>query len=111
MTLGGFYPISFGVVVTFMGPGSMFFHDSMTAWGGFFDFLSIILFASFVAWYNISRMELWFGRIGTFLAFFLAGYVWEWLRFRGSSRNKFEAPAYELGDRVYQDFMRKLQRQ
>lgn len=41
---------------------------------------------------------------------FLAAYVWEWLRFRGSPRNKFEGPGYELGDRVYQDFMRKLQR-
>lgn len=33
---------------------------------------------------------------------FLVAYGWEWLRHRGGSRNKFEGPAYALGDRVYQ---------
>ncbi len=41
---------------------------------------------------------------------FLFAYAWEWVRHRGGSRNKFEGPAYELGDRVYQAFMRELQR-
>ncbi len=36
---------------------------------------------------------------------FLVAYVRQWLRYRGSSRNRFEGPAYELGDRVYQAFM------
>ena len=35
---------------------------------------------------------------------FLLAYSWEWLRCRGSSRNKFEGPGYELGGRVYRAF-------
>ncbi len=37
---------------------------------------------------------------------FLLAYVWEWLRHRGGSSNKFEGPGYALGDRVYQAFMK-----
>ena len=40
---------------------------------------------------------------------FLFAYGRQWIRHRGSSSNKFEGPAYELGDRVYQDFMRLLE--
>jgi hypothetical protein len=71
MTLGGFYPVLFGVIVVFMGPGSMFFHGSMTDWGGFLDFFSIMLFAGFAGLYNISRMWLWASSIPVFLAIFL----------------------------------------
>ncbi len=39
---------------------------------------------------------------------YLLAYASEWLRHRGESGNKFEGPAYELGDRVYQDFMKRL---
>ena len=40
---------------------------------------------------------------------FLVSYVLEWLWHRGGSRNRFERPAYELGDRVYQAFMKGLE--
>ena len=39
---------------------------------------------------------------------FSFAYGRQWVRHRGGSSNKFEGPAYELGDRVYQDFMRRL---
>ena len=39
---------------------------------------------------------------------FLVAYVSEWLLHRGESSNRLEGPAYELGDRVYQDFMKGL---
>ena len=39
---------------------------------------------------------------------YLVAYASEWLRHRGELGNKFEGPAYELGDRVYQDFMKRL---
>ena len=38
---------------------------------------------------------------------FLLAYAREWLRHRGGSGNKFEGPAYTLGDRVYQAMMRE----
>ena len=41
---------------------------------------------------------------------FLVAYASEWLRHRGESHNKFEGPAYELGDQVYQAFMKRLAR-
>ncbi len=40
---------------------------------------------------------------------FLLAYVWEWLRHRGEAGNRFEGPAYALGDRVYQHFMERSQ--
>ena len=36
---------------------------------------------------------------------FLVAYSWEWLRHGGGSGNRFEGPAYTLGDRVYQALM------
>jgi len=39
---------------------------------------------------------------------FLFAYGIQWVRHRGGSKNKFEGPAYGLGDRVYQDYMRRL---
>ncbi len=39
---------------------------------------------------------------------FLVAYALEWLRHRGGSRNKFEGPAYALGDQVYQAYMENL---
>ena len=37
---------------------------------------------------------------------FLLAYSLEWLRHAGGSGNKFEAPAYALGDQVYQAYMK-----
>ena len=41
---------------------------------------------------------------------FLISYGWEWLHHGGGSRNKFEGPAYTLGDQVFQAFMKGLQK-
>ena len=38
---------------------------------------------------------------------FLLEYAAQWLRYRGGTGNKFEGPAYALGDRVYQAFKRE----
>ncbi len=57
MANGGWFAAVFGTVVSFMGPGSMFFHASMTEWGSVLDNMSMILFTAFVFWYDISRIS------------------------------------------------------
>jgi hypothetical protein len=42
-------------VIFFMGPGSMFFHGSMTVWGGMLDVISMYLFVLFAICYLIFR--------------------------------------------------------
>ncbi len=46
-----FYPGLFGTIIAFMGPGSMFFHASVTWWGGVLDQMSIWLFTDFLTTY------------------------------------------------------------
>ena len=55
MTRGGMYPALYAAIVVFMGPGSMYFHASLTRWGGILDVLSMYLFISFVVTYAIAR--------------------------------------------------------
>jgi len=59
MTTGSFYSIFFGALVIFLGPGSMFFHGSLTRWGGFIDSFSMVLFMTFLILYNIFRIFRW----------------------------------------------------
>jgi hypothetical protein len=55
-------PLGYVVVQIFMGPGSMFFHASLKAWAGWFDNLSIILWAGFGLSYTMTRLlGAWFG--------------------------------------------------
>jgi hypothetical protein len=56
MTTGGFYAIAYGAVVLFLGPGSMAFHGSLTRFGGWLDTLSMILFITFVLFYDAERI-------------------------------------------------------
>ena len=42
--------------VLFLGLGSMFFHASLTAWGGVVDGASMYVFAAFLVFYSIRRM-------------------------------------------------------
>lgn len=41
--------------IFYMGPGSMFFHGSMTQWGGWLDVISMYVFVNFVICYLIYR--------------------------------------------------------
>ncbi len=50
------YPLVLCLILTFMGPGSMFYHASMTAWGGNIDGLSMYLLSSFVMCYGVARL-------------------------------------------------------
>jgi hypothetical protein len=55
-------PLVFGLLLIFMGPGSMFFHGSMKMWGGWFDNLSIFLWAAMGLSYSVTRLLMvWFG--------------------------------------------------
>ncbi len=47
------YPLIFSLAVGFMGPGSMFFHASLTRWGGWVDMFSMFLFANFLLTYGL----------------------------------------------------------
>ena len=51
------YPTLYGGIVLFMGPGSMLYHGSMTAWADFLDQLSTFMFVAFFGSY--SALQLW----------------------------------------------------
>jgi hypothetical protein len=51
-----YYSVFFGVLVIFLGPGSMYFHASLKKWGGWLDTLSMNLFMSFILVYTFVRL-------------------------------------------------------
>ena len=54
-------PLVFGLLIIFMGPGSMYFHGSMKIWGGWFDNLSIFMWAALGLSYSVTRvLMVWF---------------------------------------------------
>ena len=55
--------------VLFLGLGSMWFHGSLTEWGGVMDGLSMYVYAAFLAFYSIRRFwnNAWFFWIGYLL--------------------------------------------
>jgi hypothetical protein len=59
MAAGRFYAITFGALVIFLGPGSMFFHGGLTHLGGWLDNFSMILFISFILLYDAFRIWKW----------------------------------------------------
>ncbi|MDX2163733.1 MAG: ceramidase domain-containing protein [bacterium] len=59
MAEGTFYSIFYGALVIFLGPGSMFFHGSLTRWGGFVDNFSMVLYIGFLIQYNLWRIFKW----------------------------------------------------
>jgi len=85
------YSVGLGMVIIFLGPGSMFFHASMKAWGGWIDNISMNLFISWVALYDVFRLvhgsELLFsvawllvnGVIGAFLIAYLRKGYGKWV--------------------------------
>ncbi len=50
------YPLLYIAVVIFLGLGSMWFHASLTQWGGIFDNLSMYTFTGFMIFYTLVRM-------------------------------------------------------
>ena len=66
MREGHFYALMYGGLVVFLGPGAMFFHASMTKFGGWLDNLSMILYVTFLLLYTLFRMFRWDGRISNF---------------------------------------------
>ena len=67
MRSGGFYAIAYGALLVFLGPGAMFFHGSLTHFGGWLDNLSMILYVSFIVLYDLARVFHWDERIGVFV--------------------------------------------
>jgi len=56
MTSNAFYPVAYGFLAIFLGPGSMAFHGSMTWLGGLFDTLSMYTWLSYIPAYNVLRL-------------------------------------------------------
>jgi len=56
MTSDVSYASCYGYLAVFLGPGSMLFHGTLSALGGFMDTLSMYLWLSFIVVYNIIRM-------------------------------------------------------
>jgi hypothetical protein len=72
MATGRFHALLYGGLVVFLGPGSMFFHGSLTHYGGWLDNFSMILYVTFLLLYDAARIWRWDDRIGTFAAAFVA---------------------------------------
>jgi hypothetical protein len=72
MATGRFHALLYGGLVVFLGPGSMFFHGSLTHYGGWLDNFSMILYVTFILCYDAARIWRWDDRIGTFAGIFVA---------------------------------------
>ncbi len=53
---GSWMPDVYIFAVLFLGLGSMWFHASITQWGGVFDGLSMYIYASFLVFYSVRRL-------------------------------------------------------
>jgi len=49
-------PDTFIFAILFLGLGSMWFHASLTTWGGYLDGMSMYVFTAFLVFYSIRRM-------------------------------------------------------
>jgi predicted membrane channel-forming protein YqfA (hemolysin III family) len=59
---GSFVPLLYGLTVIFLGPGSMFFHASGKMWAGWFDTMSMVIWAAFGLSYTASQLLThWYG--------------------------------------------------
>lgn len=71
MASGRFYALIYGGLVVFLGPGSMFFHGSLTHYGGWVDNFSMILYVTFILCYDAFRITRADDRTGLFAAVFI----------------------------------------
>jgi hypothetical protein len=51
--------ITWGIVAVLIGLGSMFYHASMTMWGGFLDVFCMILLVCFLICFDLTRYFVW----------------------------------------------------
>lgn len=56
MNSGTWIAVLFGLIVIFMGPGSMYFHASFTKWGGYLDSTSMFFLLAFIIGYDIRQI-------------------------------------------------------
>ncbi|MHC4954361.1 MAG: ceramidase domain-containing protein [Planctomycetota bacterium] len=56
MTYRNLFTVLYGLVVIWLGPGSMFLHASQKVWGGWLDNLSMNMFVTFVLCYETTRI-------------------------------------------------------
>jgi hypothetical protein len=56
MRAPSFQSILYSYLVVFLGSGSMYFHASITRWGGIVDNLSMNLYVSFILIYQVARL-------------------------------------------------------
>jgi hypothetical protein len=68
--VGSFYGESLGFVALAMGPGSILFHATLTAWGGWLDQMSMYLLLGFMVAYGAGRATR--RGIGTFIAVYVS---------------------------------------
>ncbi len=83
MRTSSFYPDVYIFAVLFLGLGSMWFHGSLKEWGGWFDLLSMFVYASFLVFYTVRRMWAadWFFLVFypiTVTLFTIVGGLWHW---------------------------------
>jgi hypothetical protein len=80
MTTEQVYPLLYGAVGVFLGVGSMYFHASMTEWGGWIDLVSMHLFITYLLLYDVivlrERSTGWFLRAFTVANGALAVLLW-----------------------------------
>ena len=50
-----FFSIVYGMLVIYLGPGSMFYHASVKKWGGWLDNMSMVLWTAFLIVYVFAR--------------------------------------------------------
>jgi hypothetical protein len=67
---GSFYTGLYALIVVSLVPGGMFFHASLTDWGGKLDILSMYLLVNFWIFYNLAHWFEWSN--GRFLVSYLA---------------------------------------
>lgn len=56
---GSLVPLVYGLVVIFLGPGSMFFHGSGKKWGGWFDVMSMVAWVAYSFSFTVTRLLNW----------------------------------------------------
>jgi hypothetical protein len=71
MAAGRFHALLYGGLVVFLGPGSMFFHGTLTHVGGWLDNLSMILYVTFILCYDAARIWRWDDRHALFAGVFV----------------------------------------
>lgn len=67
-------PLFYGLIVMFLGPGSMLFHASGKKWGGWFDEMSMVVWVGYSFSYTVTRMGIIQIPFGT-LAFLIVGII------------------------------------